>query len=72
MKDQLWRNDYHPCKGEVSKMIVEMDLNEQLLLPFEIARQSNIHQFARRFGLKVKTQTIIMGGVKNLRVRRVA
>jgi len=64
--------DKHPRKGEVSKQVVRLRIGEQLLLPFNAASQSNIHQFARRFGLRVTTRSVYKDGAKQYQVKRVA
>lgn len=72
LTEELKTSEYHPCKGAVSKLVVELSVSEQLWLPFAQVRQSNIHTFARRFGFKVKTKTTYKGGIKGLRIKRVA
>lgn len=56
----------------VSRLVIQLEVSEQLLLPFDQVRQANVHMFARRAGIKVKTRTEIKDGVKMLSVRRVA
>ena len=64
--------DFHANRGIVSKMLTVLEVQEQMWLPFDCVNQSNVHQFARRLNIKIETRTAIKGGVKGLRIKRVA
>jgi len=61
-----------PRRSIVSKLIAVMEVSEQMWLPFEVANAPHAHTFAKIAGFKVKTRTTYKGGVKGIRIKRVA
>lgn len=61
-----------PRKGIVSKLIAVMEVKEQLWLPLEMANTPHAHAFARISGFKIQTRTVYKGGIKGIRIKRVA
>lgn len=61
-----------PSRGIVCSMVVALGVSEQMWLPFDVTRACNVHEFARRRGYKVKTWTTVKGGIKRIRIKRVA
>ncbi len=61
-----------PRRSVVSKMIAVMEVSEQMWLPFDVANAPHAHTFAKIAGFKVKTRTIYKGGIKGIRIKRVA
>lgn len=56
----------------VSKLVSIMAVSEQLWLPFDTANAPHVHCFARLSGFKVQTRTVYRGGIKGIRIKRVA
>ena len=61
-----------PRKNAVSKLVSVMEISDQMWLPFTVTNAPHAHCFARISGFKVKTKTIYRGGVKGIRIKRVA
>jgi hypothetical protein len=60
-----------PVKGIVSTMITALGVSQQMWLPLDRVRQANVHEYARRAGIKVRTRTIVRSGVKGVVIQRI-
>jgi hypothetical protein len=65
-------HSFNSNKGIVSRLVVQLEISQQLWLPFDAVRQANIHEYARRFGIQVTTRTVMKGGIRGIRIKRVA
>lgn len=62
----------HLRRNIVSKLVAIMAVSEQLWLPFDTANAPHVHYFAKLSGFKVKTRTAYKGGLRGIRIKRVA
>ena len=61
-----------PRKNIVSKMIAVLAVSEQMWLPFDVTNAPHVHTFAKVSGFKVKTRTTYKGGIRGIRIVRIA
>jgi hypothetical protein len=64
--------EFRSNKGIVSKLLTVLDVSDQMWLPFDCVKQANLHEYAYRQGIKVQTRTTVKGGIKGIRIKRVA